>query len=79
MQGNSVISLRPALGMWRVPRDLTGADPDALYGCVDWFLYHEVAAGACSALPACGEPARMNKAASPSPVREADAVAPPHS
>jgi hypothetical protein len=72
MQRNSVISLRPALGMRRTPRDVTGADPGALYGCVDWYLYHEVTASACSSRPARSEAGRMSE---PGAVLQADTAA----
>ncbi len=53
MQRNGVISLRPALGLSPMLRDLTGIDPGAAYGCVDWYPYREVA---LAARPARGEP-----------------------
>ncbi len=48
MQRDSVTSLRPAFGMPRALQDLGGTDPDAAYGCVDWFPYHEATLAACS-------------------------------
>ncbi len=54
MQRNSVISLRPALGLWPMLRDLTGVDPDVAYGCVDWYVYHDAV---LAARPSRGEPA----------------------
>ncbi len=70
MQANGVISLRPALGIWRTLRDFTGADADALYGCVDWFLYHEDAT-------ARDAPARTAEPAPPSDALPAGAEARP--
>lgn len=75
MQRNSVISLRPALGKWRTPRDVTGADPGALYGCVDWFIYQDASPGACSSRPTRGEPAKLSEPVSPAaPGLQADAA-----
>ncbi len=48
MQRDSVTSLRPAFGMPRALQDLGGTDPDAAYGCVDWFPYPEATLAACS-------------------------------
>ncbi len=48
MQRDSVIALQPTPGTWRGLRDLAGADPDAVYGCVDWYLYHEPTLAECT-------------------------------
>ncbi len=74
MQWTGVISLRPALGMGRTLRDVTGADPDAVYGCVDWFLYHETPFTTCSSP---GEPAAVSESARPSGATGAETGARP--
>ncbi len=56
MQRDSVIALHPTLGMWRGLRDLTGADSDAVYGCVDWYFYHEQTLTECAVRTPHGEP-----------------------
>lgn len=71
MQRNSVISLQPALGVRHMLRDLTGIDPDAAYGCVDWYLYQDVALATRSSR---GEPAMEPVPAASGPVA---AAAPP--
>ncbi len=52
MHGNGVISLL-ALEAWRHARASPGAAQDAVYGCVDWYLYHEqaLASGSPAAPP----------------------------
>ncbi len=64
MQRDSVISLRPPLGIWRGLRDPAGTDPDAVYGCVDWYLYHETLAG-CAPHSPRAEPSRRIEPAPP--------------
>lgn len=41
MQRNSVISLRASPRTWQRAAGAAGADPQAAYGCVDWYLYQE--------------------------------------
>ena len=43
MHGNGVISLRLAREAWWHARASPGVGQDAVYGCVDWYLYHEQA------------------------------------
>jgi hypothetical protein len=43
MQRNGVISLRTALEAWRQVHASSSVDQGAVYGCVDWYLYHEEA------------------------------------
>ncbi len=43
MQRNSVITPRPVLEAWRQIHVSSGVDQGAVYGCVDWYLYHEEA------------------------------------
>jgi hypothetical protein len=69
MQRDSVISLRPAQGQWRRLRDLAGVDPDAVYGCVDWYPYHD------SAL-ATREPSAFEQAATPGGAAAAVVIGP---
>jgi hypothetical protein len=41
MHGNDAVSLRPARAAGEAPATSRDVDPDAVYGCVDWYLYHE--------------------------------------
>ncbi len=59
MQRDSVIALQLTPGMWWGLRDLAGADPDAAYGCVDWYLYHEPTLAECTPRSPRGEPATV--------------------
>lgn len=77
MQRNSVISLQPALGTWRTLRELTGADPGAVYGCVDWYLYQETTLAGCASRSSRGEPARLIEAGSRGGAAVADTGAHP--
>jgi hypothetical protein len=49
MRGNSVITLRPAHEAWPPVQAVARAAADAVYGCVDWYLYHDPSLAACSA------------------------------
>jgi len=40
MQRNSIVRLRPVLASRRIPGSTCAdADTQAIYGCVDWYLY----------------------------------------
>lgn len=49
MRRNSVITLRPAREAWPPVQAVARAAADAVYGCVDWYLYHDPTLAACSA------------------------------
>jgi len=51
MHGNSVITLRPARAAWPPIAGAPRADADAVYGCVDWYLYQDRALASCAAGP----------------------------
>ncbi|HTW38620.1 MAG TPA: hypothetical protein VMD49_08620 [Steroidobacteraceae bacterium] len=48
MRGNSVIFLRAAPEAWLTVQASPGIDPQAVHGCVDWYLYHEAGLAACA-------------------------------
>jgi len=64
MHGNDAIFLRPARGAGQGPAASASVDPNALYGCVDWYLYHESAPAMRAAAGAqeSGEPAARSPA-----------------
>ena len=41
MRGNSVMTLRAAREAWPPVQAVARAAADAVYGCVDWYLYHD--------------------------------------
>lgn len=45
MQWNGVISLRPSPRAWQRIPGAVGADLEAAYGCVDWYLYQDASCG----------------------------------
>jgi hypothetical protein len=50
MRGNSVITLRPASKAWPPIQASPRAESKVVYGCVDWYLYHDPALAArCAA------------------------------
>jgi hypothetical protein len=49
MRRNSVITLRPARAAWPPIQVAPRAETDAVYGCVDWYLYHDPTLAARSA------------------------------
>jgi hypothetical protein len=48
MRGNSVITLSSARAAWPPVQAIARAAADAVYGCVDWYLYHDPTLAACS-------------------------------
>jgi hypothetical protein len=53
MHGNRVISLGLPREAWLQARPSPGVGQDAVYGCVDWYLYHDqtLASSSPAALP----------------------------
>jgi hypothetical protein len=56
MRGNSVVTLRRAREAWPPSQAAPRAETDAVYGCVDWYLYHDPALATGSAAAETGTP-----------------------
>jgi hypothetical protein len=54
MRRNSVVTLRAAREAWPPVQAPPRADANAVYGCVDWYLYHDPALAAGSAAAELG-------------------------
>ncbi|MGH8228480.1 MAG: hypothetical protein ACREU3_11360 [Steroidobacteraceae bacterium] len=73
MQRNGVIALRPVF-VW-CSREAVGIEPEAAFGCVDWYPYPDARLAPCAAVreQAPGvDPSRLHK---PAP-NEADGAVP---
>jgi hypothetical protein len=51
MHGNSVVTLRQTREAWPPVQAGPRADANAVYGCVDWYLYHDPTLAGCSVAP----------------------------